>query len=219
MHEFAPRTLALHQSPPRSRVTAALALTAALLAVAAQLPSRAHACSCMPQTPRDAFEGAVAVFEGHVAEVQPPPETDGTGQFTVRMKVVRAWKGIESEEAVVTTAANSATCGYNFAVGTSYLVYAGAIDGKLDVSLCSRTQPIAAAGEDLEALGLGATPVQPQAAPTEVKAEQQQGAPGEPPARGGCGCTSSASSTLATGLLPLCALLLVTSRRRSRSRS
>jgi len=217
MDESLARTLALHQ-PPRSRITAALALAAVLLAVSAQLPSLAHACSCMPQNTRDALEGAVAVFEGHVVEVQPPPETDGTGQFTVRMKVVRAWKGIESEEAVVTTPANSATCGYNFAAGTSYLVYAGAIDGKLDVSLCSRTQPIAAAGEDLEALGLGATPVQPQASPTQVKAEQQ-GAPSEPPARGGCGCTSSASSTLATGLLPLCALLLVTSRRRSRSRS
>jgi len=218
MHESLARTLTLDQSTSRSRITAALGLTAALLAVAAQLPSQAHACSCMPQTPRDAFEGAVAVFEGHVVEVQPPPENDGTGQFTVRMKVVRAWKGMESEEATVTTPANSATCGYNFAAGTSYLVYAGAIEGKLDVSLCSRTQPIAAAGEDLEALGLGATPVQPQANPTEVKAAQQ-GAPDEPPARGGCGCSSSASSTLATGLLPLGALLLVTSRRRSRSRS
>jgi hypothetical protein len=215
---------ALHRG---SRVAIAFALGAALFVGSGLSPEHAHACSCMQQSQRDAFEQAVAVFEGHVVELQPPPEADGTGQVTVRMKIVRAWKGIESEEALVTTPANSAACGYTFAVGTSYLVYASAVEGKLDVSLCSRTQQLAEAKEDLGALGLGATPVQPQTTPPDTAADQRtpeedRSTPTEPPARGGCAScaiTGSGSSTPgAPVLLALCALLLVTCRRRSGSR-
>jgi hypothetical protein len=220
--------MSIHGSPRRARVAITLALGASLLAGAALRPERAHACSCMQQSQRDAFEQAVAVFEGHVVEVQPPPEPDGSGHATVRMKVVRAFKGIESEEALVTTPASSAACGYTFAVGTSYLVYASAVEGKLDVSLCSRTQLLAQADEDLGALGLGATPVQPQATPPGAAADQRapeedRSTPTEPPARGGCASCASTGAGLSTpgapGLLALCALLLVTCRRRSGSRS
>jgi hypothetical protein len=202
------------------RLVAQLALAAALFGVAAQLPARAHACSCMMQAQPDAYEQSVAVFEGHVLEVKAPPSPDAPGQTSVRMQVVRAWKGIESEEVTITTAANSAACGYAFAVDESYLVYADALDGELQVSLCSRTQPIAAAGEDLKALGLGATPVNPKAQAPEVVAQEPR--PTEPPARGGCaGCATTgggAGAPLSAGAAVLLSLLL-TCRRRSGPRS
>jgi hypothetical protein len=128
---------------------------------------------------------------------------------------------MESEDAEVVTAVSSATCGYNFEVGKSYLVYAGTFDGKLNVSLCSRTALIDQAGEDLQALGLGATPVNPKTPPADVA--PQQSVPEEPPARGGCaGCASTGSAARSAGglaLTALFALLLVTCRRRSGSRS
>ena len=218
MHDSLVRTFAFGLRP-RPASGPALGLAAALAAVAALAPARAHACSCMPQAQRDAYEQSVAVFEGHVLEQSPPP-ADQTGQVTVRMKVVRAWKGIESEHAEVVTAANSATCGYAFTVDQSYLVYATTLEGKLHVNLCGRTQPIAGADEDLKALGLGATPVEPKAGPATLETKEGT-TPEEPPARGGCaGCAATGESprSLAAAALPaLCALLLVTCRRRSGS--
>jgi hypothetical protein len=173
----------------------------------------------MQQSQRDAFEQAVAVFEGNVLEVKPSATEPETGNVTVRFKVVQAWKGTESEEVVLATPANSAMCGYAFTAGQSYLVYASASEGKLDVSLCSRTQPSAQAGEDLKALGLGATPVDPKADPHSAPPAATQ----EPPARGGCaGCALGGETTgkSAAALLPvLGALALITCRRRSGSRS
>jgi hypothetical protein len=189
-------------------------VAAALTALCALAPARARACSCMQQSQRDAFEQAVAVFEGHVLEVKPSATEPEISPVTVRFKVVQAWKGAEGEEVVLNTAANSAMCGYAFAAGKSYLVYASATEGKLDVSLCSRTQPSAAAGEDLKALGLGATPVDPKADP---HAAPPAAATDEPPARGGCaGCALAPAEARLHGAELLCVLgaLLVASRRR-----
>jgi MYXO-CTERM domain-containing protein len=194
-------------------------LVAALTAFCAFAPARARACSCMQQSQRDAFEQAVAVFEGHVLEVKPSATEPEVGNVTVRFKVVQAWKGTESEEVVLGTPANSAMCGYAFAVGQSYLVYASASEGKLDVSLCSRTQPSAQAGEDLKALGIGATPVDPKADPHAAPQPATQ----EPPARGGCaGCALTPAEARQNGaalLIVIGALALITYRRRSGSRS
>jgi MYXO-CTERM domain-containing protein len=194
-------------------------LVAALTALCAFAPARARACSCMQQSQRDAFEQAVAVFEGHVLEVKPSAIEPDVGNVTVRLKVVQAWKGTESEEVVLGTPANSAMCGYAFAAGQSYLVYASAAEGKLEVSLCSRTQPSAQAGEDMKALGLGATPVDPKADPHMAP----QPASREPPARGGCaGCALTPADAERHGAalaLVLGALALITFRRRSGSRS
>ena len=198
----------------------ALGWALAAVALGALAPARARACSCMQQTQRDAYEQAVAVFEGHVLEVKASESDPATGNVTVRMKVVQSWKGAESEEVVLGTAANSAMCGYAFAPGQSYLVYASAHEGKLEVSLCSRTQPSAQAVEDMGALGLGSTPVDPSADPHTPPAPA---ATNEPPARGGCAsCALAGTGTRPAGialLLALAALARITFRRRSGSRS
>jgi hypothetical protein len=146
--------------------------------------AQARACECIVGTPADAYKQADAVFEGRVRRVvQPPAGTEGlAAQKRVQLEVVRAWKGVRTEQVEVTTAADPAICGYDFAVEQSYFVYAVAQGDQLSVSLCSRTRPMAAADDDLHALGMGMTPVDPQAGtkdPSQKKAQQ-------PPARGGC---------------------------------
>jgi hypothetical protein len=164
----------------------------------------------------EGFQRARAVFEGRVLEVG-AQAADGTAleRVRVRLRVVRAWKGVTTESIELSTANNSAACGYEFTPGQSYLVYADEENGALAVSLCSRTQPMSEAGQDLEALGMGATPVDPKAPPSERTLTEKKP---DAPARGGCASCSLGSSAapprLAAGLV-----VLATCRRRSRSRS
>jgi hypothetical protein len=162
---------------------AALAL---FVAVSLLRPSDAHACSCLRQSPQEAYEQAVSVFEGHVLEISPAPATEASAlpQLAVKMAVVRSWKGMEQEQVVLTTASDSAMCGFAFEVDQDYLVYAASGTSGLSVSLCSRTALVGAAGEDLQVLGMGATPVSPRLPKGEQEALAQPKP--EPPRHGGC---------------------------------
>jgi hypothetical protein len=114
---------------------------------------RAKACSCIRQTPAEGFADAEAVFSGRIAEVKPNPDSE-RGGFVITIEVLEAWKGVTEPIVKVSTAANSAICGYAFQVGRSYLVYASRDGGRpLRVSLCSRTQLLDEAKEDLKSLG------------------------------------------------------------------
>ena len=185
-----------------------IALAAAWLA-----PSPAAACKCMLVPPSEAAAQASAVFEGRVVEIKDVPGDMPRRSATLR--VVRAWKGMKSERAVVTTASESAACGIAFALDQNYLVYASDQDGALSATSCSRTRVIAEAEEDFKALGMGWTPVDPK---TEDSAKP---APKPEPGKGGCAiCSLGARRTRmpeALWLLP--ALLFATCRRRSGSRS
>jgi hypothetical protein len=144
----------------------------------------ALACKCMPLAPAESLEQAVAVFEGRVEEMVAPPveQTGPMAQRRVRLRAVRAWKGVESETVEVMTATESAACGYTFTLHRSYLVYASAADGQLRVTSCSRTRDMAEAGEDLMVLGMGATPVDPKSPAAAARATKTA----RPPASGGC---------------------------------
>lgn len=130
----------------------ALLLLAAVLLGLVQA-DRAKACSCIRETPEEGFARAEAVFSGRIAEVAPNPDSE-RGGFQVTIEVFEVWKGASRPIVKVTTAASSAICGYAFQKGRSYLVYASR-DGKrpLRVSLCSRTQLLEKAAEDLKSLG------------------------------------------------------------------
>jgi hypothetical protein len=155
----------------------------------------AHACKCAePEPPSAALASAQAVFQGEVAALQ---EIDNA--LVVTLRVPKAWKGIVSaEEARVRTRKDSAACGYPFAVGENYLVYAQALepaeDGvSLQVLRCGRTRPLAEAEEDLRALGLGAIPVSAQA-PNEVQPDEKKTVverKRDAPAAGGCASCSA----------------------------
>jgi hypothetical protein len=118
--------------------------------------SEASACSC-------AFGGSVpcqdywktdAVFVGTVVGSSKITITDGTYKFDqrlVRMRIEQPLKGVEGALAEVVTGWGGGDCGYEFKTGASYIVYAGRgeKDGRLYTGICTRTRPLAEAGEDL----------------------------------------------------------------------
>ena len=70
------------------------------------------------------------------------------------LRVKKIWKGERQEEIKVHTAGSGAACGYGFAKGVTYLVYAVRDEADpMRVSLCSRTAPLERAKEDLDFLG------------------------------------------------------------------
>jgi hypothetical protein len=103
----------------------------------------ASACTCLMdmKTPvgkqiKTAYQKAAAVFYGEVTEIT--RESQGV---IVKIKVEKSWKGQLESEAVVGTLADSGMCGYSFEKGKKYMVYADGNSDRLDVGLCSRTNP------------------------------------------------------------------------------
>ncbi len=142
--------------------------TLALVALCAlMMMSIASACSCMmPGTPADEMANSDAVFQGRVVKIEMPVPNDGTGSATVTLDVSKVWKGQKSKTITVSTATNSAACGFicespdctaGFKEGGEYIVYAGDYngDGALSTSICTRTKLLSEAQEDLEGLGEG----------------------------------------------------------------
>src|SRR5512143_3669466 len=100
-------------------------------------PTPAAACSCAEMPFEAARAGAAAIFEARVASIDDGP--DGTRH--VHLDVVQTWLAAEHEHVEVVTASTEAACGFTFAVGSSYLVYASGVEGDAyRVSLCSRTR-------------------------------------------------------------------------------
>lgn len=113
----------------------------------------ARACSCMQLTPSEGLTSSYAVFTGEVIAIDKNSATR-FGGLEVTLRVKKMWKGDPSEELKVHTAGSSAACGYAFAKGTTYLVYAVRDEADpLRVSLCSRTAPVDKAKKDLDSLG------------------------------------------------------------------
>jgi hypothetical protein len=158
-----------------------------------------------------------------VLEVHAPsPGAQGAAALPrTRFAVVRGWKGVRSEKLELVTLADTAACGYEFALDESYFVYASDQDGHLVASQCSGTRKMVDADEDVHALGMGATPVDPRAG----GAPAAQPAQSQPRPRGGCAsCTIAPARDAGTIWLyaaPGLALGIAraTYRRRSGSRS
>lgn len=136
----------------RAVIASALGLLAAGLAV-----GTAAACSCIePPPPKQAMEASSAVFSGKVVEIQ-----QGQQQFApkrVTFEVDRSYKGVDAGRVVVTTASDSAMCGFGFQQGKSYLVYCHGGKEALGTNICTRTKNIEAAADDLKELGEGKKP-------------------------------------------------------------
>jgi hypothetical protein len=72
------------------------------------------------------------------------------------------WKGQEGRQAntlVFTTSRSTDSCDYDFEKGKEYVVYAQGGEESLQTNLCSRTQLVAYAYDDLAYLGEGHTSV------------------------------------------------------------
>ena len=162
----------------------------------------------MASTFEDARASAAAIFEGRVDTIEP----DAAGGLRVRFHVTQAWRGVEHESVEITTATDSAACGYAFEVGQHYLVYASQAETSLAVSLCSRTARMDDASEDRQLLGSGVIPV-------DVQDDAEEPTPREPPAtRAGCASCTVASSEAPPLAIAGTLLSLVLARHRRRSR-
>ena len=126
-------------------------------------PSIAFACSCslppIGKTEKQLIKlerkKSQAVFVGEVTEIIAPKTTSGEEAWTaeVRFKVLQTWKGITTETVKVFTANRCCICGYEFAVGERYLVYAYSSNKDLGTSFCTRTKTLSEASKDLKVLG------------------------------------------------------------------
>jgi len=123
------------------------------------------ACSCAPPPPpKEALGKASAVFSGKVVRMEKPKPRQGAGpirptqafgKVKVVIQVSRVWKGDLGKEVTLTTNASSAACGYGFRPDEVYLIYCHGEKHALSTNLCTRTKPLADAGEDLTELGVG----------------------------------------------------------------
>ena len=102
------------------------------------------------------------VFSGRVIGLQLEPQEPADPTLSFRPEdlvttfaVSSVWKGSLGQETVVRTKFTCCACGYRFQIGETYLVYAFANKSGLRTSVCTRTNPIGMAQEDLDAHGPG----------------------------------------------------------------
>jgi len=141
-------------------------LLAGLAVVVATLaPARdASACSCFASGPpcQNTFQ-VDAVFVGTVSAITPlpddgPPLREGEARSDRAVRVdftgVVAYRGPQAPAMTVETPGSGASCGYGFKPGERYVVYAtrGPDGVRLVTSICSRTRPLAEAGDDVRYL-------------------------------------------------------------------
>ena len=113
------------------------------------------ACSCfMSDDPLgiESFKAVDAIFIGKVIHVETIEY-----RYAVRLQVVEAFKGVEPGEITVYTNLGSNACGYNFIEEETYLIFAEKDSpitdmkgGRLSVSKCGRTKPLAEGVEDIK---------------------------------------------------------------------
>ncbi len=150
-----------------------LVLVIGLLSVFA-LPRPCAACSCtsasVSATPAETLARSDAVFRGRVTVISRGWNLfrDFGGSYQrVTFRVDESWKGPTTREIVVNTGLGGGDCGYSFAGGQEYLVYASNNSGTpqlpagLRTSICDRTKPLGLATDDLRALGPGAATAAP----------------------------------------------------------
>lgn len=161
-------------SAPRGVFTAfALATTVALCVLG--WPTEAQACSCRRPDVSRSVDSADLVFQGHVASVQgawksrkgsasPWPVADFLFQ------VERVWKGHIGKSVTVSTSPQTASCGYPFVVGDTYVVFAyaepdttGAVQG-YRTSLCDPNASVSEAAAIIAALEGGGDAKDPKSA-------------------------------------------------------
>lgn len=135
-----------------------------LAAICFGVSTAAFPCDCVRlETPAaETIERSAAVFEGKVLQVRLverpilPDEEDGFGRsfLRVRLRVSRAWKGVDQPEIEVSTDIDEVSCGFPFRVARSYLVFAdGEAPDSLRAHYCGYTHLSIARDPALETLG------------------------------------------------------------------
>ena len=134
-------------------------------------PNTAFACTCVADiSQEESFAQAKAVFVGRVLSIEkhnsivrqllrtlPWFENNPTYR-TITFHVTKRWKGVDANLVTVATGFGGGDCGFLFAEGERYLVYAN--DGdfygeELATNICMRTEVERYAEGDIAALGTG----------------------------------------------------------------
>ena len=119
------------------------------------LTQNAFACSCIvPSAPLVELEKSDFVFSGKVKTIISFDSEYGQA-LLVSFEVKSKWKGDITEEVVLQTADNTAACGYPFKKGESYIVYGNIYQNMMQTGLCTRTNLLDNAQEDLRDLDVG----------------------------------------------------------------
>jgi len=128
-------------------------------------PNTGYACSCAePGSPLEELERSSAVFSGEVIGIVDKNKNgylkSSADPIAVLFEVEETWKGVTQSQVLVYTERDEASCGYQFALNTKYLVYAHESDGSLKTSYCSKTTPLTLAVDDIDELGEGELPTE-----------------------------------------------------------
>ncbi len=121
-----------------NKIIFSIIFSAFLIALTA---SDIFACSCYPQEDipiekqvKNAYTKSSSVFVGEVVEVIKKPNV-----YSIKFKVEKTWNKKLQREITISTAKDSAACGYKFEVGKKYLVYANGESNNLATNICTRT--------------------------------------------------------------------------------
>lgn len=120
-----------------------------------------NACSCIqPAPPQESLEQSTAVFAGRVIDIDATTGivVSSADPVKVIFEVSKIWKGPDYKTLILTTARDGASCGYSFKENEEYIVYAYGEEDKLSTGICSRTNLLTSAQEDLQELGAGNLP-------------------------------------------------------------
>ena len=157
-----------------SAVIVSLALTMSFAWFLAS-PGQVHACKCaVPGTPAEELEKFSAVFAGRVVSVRHSYDLNAASytpddRTTVGFEVSAVWKGTVHEDMFITTPSTGGSCGFTFAEGEEYVVYADDSaygDNGYAAGICSRTALLSQAQGDIDALGEGRAPQAGTGGPT-----------------------------------------------------
>jgi len=113
-------------------------------------PSLVNACTCAftPGTCQQSWKSGEVVFTGKVTGKMTTDKGVDIEVYYTKYKfellVTEAFRGFAfvGQKIIVYTGAGGGDCGYNFKVGTSYLVYASLNNGKLGTNICTPTSPV-----------------------------------------------------------------------------
>lgn len=151
----------------------AFGILIALACLQTAAPGSVQASFCSVR--EDSLQAADIIFSGKVVSITHAPQDD-----VVLFHVGIGWKGMSESQVIINTGGSArdcgiGNCGYHFEAGKSYLVFAydwsqsppvHRTDNGQTVPIpflvtdkCSRTGPLALAGQDIAALGPGSLPI------------------------------------------------------------
>ena len=107
-------------------------------------------CDCdLPPTPENGFEMADVVFSGQVIQI-----VEDWNNFLneVSISVSSIWKGEIANEVLILTGIDDGLCGYSFEIGFEYLIYGYYSGNEIWTDICTRTNFLEYANEDLDYL-------------------------------------------------------------------